>query len=105
MASGATVIALAPANTQLARRAHLTLAVEHDEGSAAHIPMVSRILLLLLIDMLAVGVSLNRTSPFAELQRQAKRGILNHIASSTGHESDRLNEDGGPVTPVISHTV
>ncbi|MFT5535556.1 MAG: glucokinase [Candidatus Paceibacteria bacterium] len=105
MASGATVIALAPANTQLARRVHLTLAVEHDEGSAAHIPMVSRILLLLLIDMLAVGVSLNRTSPFAELQRQAKRGILNHIASSTGHESDRLNEDGGPVTPVISHTV
>ncbi|MFT5960748.1 MAG: glucokinase, partial [Burkholderiaceae bacterium] len=105
MASGATVIALAPANTQLARRAHLTLAVEHDEGSAAHIPMVSRILLLLLIDMLAVGVSLNRTSPFAELQRQAKRGILNHIASSTGHESDRLNEDGGPVAPVISHTV
>jgi glucokinase len=105
MASGATVIALAPANSQLARRAHLTLAVEHDEGSAAHIPMVSRILLLLLIDMLAVGVSLNRTSPFAELQRQAKRGILNHIASSTTHELDRLNEDGGPVTPVISHTV
>ncbi len=105
MASGATVIALAPANSQLARRAHLTLAVEHDEGSAAHIPMVSRILLLLLIDMLAVGVSLNRTSPFAELQRQAKRGILNHIASSTNHELDRLSEDGGPVTPVISHTV
>ncbi|MEB0137204.1 glucokinase [Actimicrobium sp. CCC2.4] len=105
MASGATVIALAPANSQLARRAHLTLAVEHDEGSAAHIPMVSRILLLLLIDMLAVGVSLNRTSPFAELQRQAKRGILNHIASASGLESDRLNEDGGPVAPVISHTV
>ena len=105
MASGATVIALAPANSQLARRAHLTLAVEHDEGSAAHIPMVSRILLLVLIDMLAVGVSLNRTSPFAELQRQAKRGILNHIASSTNHELDRLNEDGGPIGPVISHTV
>ncbi len=105
MASGATVIALAPANSQLARRAHLTLAVEHDEGSAAHIPMVSRILLLLLIDILAVGVSLNRTSPFAELQRQAKRGILNHIASSTTHELDRLNEDGGPISPVISHTV
>ncbi|EGF33556.1 hypothetical protein IMCC9480_3652 [Oxalobacteraceae bacterium IMCC9480] len=55
--------------------------------------------------MLAVGVSLNRTSPFAELQRQAKRGILNHIASSNDLESDRLNEDGGPVAPVISHTV
>lgn len=105
MASGATVIALAPSNSQLARRAHLTLAVEHDEGSAAHIPMVSRILLLLLIDMLAVGVSLNRSSPFAERQRQAKRGILNHIASPTGLESDRLDDDGGPMAPVISHTV
>jgi len=31
--------------------------------------MVSRILLLLLIDVLAVGVSLNHSNPFAELQR------------------------------------
>lgn len=78
--AGATIIALAPSNSQLAKRAHLTLPVEHDEGSAMHIPMVSRILFLLLVDMLAVGVSLNRSSPFAEMQRQAKRGILTHIA-------------------------
>lgn len=91
--AGATVIALAPSNSQLAKRAHLTLAVEHDEGSAMHIPMVSRILLLLLVDMLAVGVSLNRSSPFAELQRQAKRGILTHIASSHAAASGGL-EDG-----------
>ncbi|GAA4033302.1 glucokinase [Actimicrobium antarcticum] len=104
LASGATVIALAPANSQLAKRAHLTLAVEHDEGSAAHIPMVSRILLLLLIDMLAVGVSLNRSSPFAELQRQAKRGILNHTAPAPGLEAARLDDDGAPQVPVISHT-
>lgn len=94
MASGATVIALAPANSQLARRVHMTLAVDHDEGSAAHIPMVSRILLLLLIDMLAVGVSISRGSPFAELRRHARQGILTQV-----------REDPVTETAVISHTV
>jgi glucokinase len=107
-ASGATIIALAPGNSQLARRAHLTLAIEHDEGNPSHIPMVSRILLLLLIDMLAVGVSLNRSSPFAELQRQAKRGILTHIAPTpqAGNSEDEQEEadEMAAATPMISHT-
>ena len=94
MASGATVIALAPANSQLARRVHLTLAVDHDEGSAAHIPMVSRILLLLLIDMLAVGVSIHRDSPIEALRQQARRGILTAPAEECGGDA-----------AVISHTV
>ncbi|HEX7647990.1 MAG TPA: glucokinase [Noviherbaspirillum sp.] len=107
-ASGATIIALAPGNSQLARRAHLTLAIEHDEGNPSHIPMVSRILLLLLIDMLAVGVSLNRSSPFAELQRQAKRGILTHTAATplAGADEDEQDEveEAVAATPMISHT-
>ena len=117
--SGATIIALAPSNSQLAKRADYTLAVEHDEGSNMHIPMVSRILLLLLIDVLAVGVSMNRASPFAELQRQAKRGILTHTAAIQGDgTSDKMaaeegaqaspstsSDKSGPSTPnLISHT-
>jgi glucokinase len=105
--SGATIIALAPSNSQLAKRADYTLAVEHDEGSTMHIPMVSRILLLLLIDVLAVGVSLNRSSPFAELQRQAKRGILAHIASSHEAISDKISaadEHERNNSNLISHT-
>jgi glucokinase len=112
--SGATIIALAPSNSQLAKRADFTLAVEHDEGSMMHIPMVSRILLLLLVDVLAVGVSLNRSSPFAELQRQAKRGILAHIASTHDvigdkvsaageHTDERHGEESGKPN-LISHT-
>ena len=96
MHSGATIISLAPSNSQLAKRAHYTLAAEHDEGSMIHLPMVSRILLLLLIDVLAVGVSLNRSSPFAELQRQAKRVILTHIASLHGESAnDKITAEGG----------
>lgn len=111
--SGATIIALAPGNSQLAKRAHLTLAIEHDEANLSHIPMVSRILLLLLVDMLAVGVSLNRSSPFAELQRQAKRGILTHVAPRPetkldgGQDSDEMlnaADNGEAHMPVISHT-
>jgi len=112
--SGATIIALAPSNSQLAKRADYTLAVEHDEGSMMHIPMVSRILLLLLVDVLAVGVSLNRSSPFAELQRQAKRGILAHIASTHDVIGDKVSAaddhpvekhgDEGNKPNLISHT-
>lgn len=112
--SGATIIALAPSNSPLSRRADFTLAVEHDEDSMMHIPMVSRILLLLLVDVLAVGVSLNRSSPFAELQRQARRGILTHVApgrsgalsaKSDVHDADNSDDEGnsGPVSNVISH--
>ncbi|WP_292932879.1 glucokinase [Noviherbaspirillum sp.] len=107
--SGATIIALAPGNSQLAKRAHLTLAAEHDEGNPSHIPMISRILLLLLVDMLAVGVSLKRSSPFAELQRQAKRGILTHSGpppSGIAPSDNEQDADSGAahVAPVIYHT-
>ena len=64
--------------------------------------------MLLLIDMLAVGVSLNRSSPFAELQRQAKRGILTHTAATplAGADEDEQDEveEAVAATPMISHT-
>lgn len=60
LASGATVIALAPAQSQLARRAHHALAVEHDEDAATQMPMLSRTLFLLVVDMLVVSLSLSR---------------------------------------------
>jgi glucokinase len=106
LANGATVIALAPPNSPLARRAHLTLAVEHGEDSADHIPMVSRLLLLLLVDILAVGVSLNRSSPFAEMQREARRGILTHGAEEEEEDGgERAHRNGEDVATkqVISH--
>jgi glucokinase len=114
--AGATIIALAPANSALEKRAHLMLAVDHDESDAVSMPMVSRILMLLLIDMLVVGVSLNRSSPFAELQRQAKRGILAHVApphadsalriendAAEARQGQSANDDSGLLSKLISH--
>lgn len=88
--SGATIIALAPANSQLARRAHIAIPFEHNEANPSLVPMVSRILLLILVDMLAVGVSLKRSSPFSILQRQAKRGILAHVTPEAIETSETI---------------
>jgi glucokinase len=57
---GATVIAITPSQSRLARKADLALIVDHAEDVGTQLPMVSRILQLLVIDILAVGVSLRR---------------------------------------------
>jgi glucokinase len=59
-ARGAAVLALTAANSPLARRADIALIVDHAEDPSVHMPMVSRILHLLVIDILAVGVAMRR---------------------------------------------
>jgi glucokinase len=44
----------------LARRADVVLLADHNEDLETHVPMVSRILMLLFVDILAVGVALRR---------------------------------------------
>jgi glucokinase len=57
-ARGAPVIAITSSQSPLARKADLTLIVDHVEDAKTQIPMISRILHLLMIDILVVGVSL-----------------------------------------------
>ena len=57
---GATVVAITASQSPLARKADTVLAVDHVEDSDTQVPMVSRILQLLMIDILAVGVALRR---------------------------------------------
>ena len=59
---GAVVIAITASQSPLARKADVALIVDHVEDVATHLPMVSRILHLLVIDILAVGVAM-RGSP------------------------------------------
>ena len=59
---GATVIAITASQSPLARKADLALIVDHVEDTATQVPMISRILHLLMIDILVVGVSLRRGS-------------------------------------------
>ncbi|MFZ6726935.1 glucokinase [Undibacterium sp. MH2W] len=59
LAAGADVIAIAPHQSQLAKRATVCLAVNHTEDNATFLSMISRILQLLLIDILTVGLSVD----------------------------------------------
>ncbi len=57
-ACGAAVVAITASQSPLAKKADVALIVDHAEDVATQVPMVSRILHLLLIDILAVGVAM-----------------------------------------------
>ncbi len=57
---GAAVIAITASQSPLARKADVALMVDHLEDMATQLPMISRILHLLMIDILVVGVTLRR---------------------------------------------
>ena len=59
-ARGAAVLAITASHSPLARKADVALIVDHAEDVETHVPMVSRILHLLVIDILAVGVAMRR---------------------------------------------
>jgi glucokinase len=59
-ARGAPVVAITASQSPLARKADVALIVDHVEDLATHVPMVSRILHLLVIDILAVGLAMRR---------------------------------------------
>lgn len=58
---GAKVVAITASQSPLAKRADVALIVDHVEDIETHLPMVSRILHLLVIDILAVGVAMRRS--------------------------------------------
>ena len=57
---GAAVVAITASQSPLARKADSVLAVDHQEDATTQVPMVSRILQLLMIDILTVGVAMRR---------------------------------------------
>ncbi len=57
---GAAVLAITASQSPLAKKADALLIVDHVEDVATHMPMISRILHLLVIDMMAVGVAMRR---------------------------------------------
>lgn len=59
-ARGAAVVAITAGQSPLARKADTVLAVDHVEDASTHVPMVSRILQLLVVDILTVGVAMRR---------------------------------------------
>ena len=79
-AGGADVIAITSSGSPLAKRASVCLAVDHAEDSTTFLSMISRMLQLLLIDIVSVGISLDGNGK--ELgEADHRRMMISHLDS------------------------
>lgn len=85
IAAGAAVISITASHSPLAKKATVNLAVDHSEDITTHLSMISRILHLLMLDVLAVGV--------------AVRGGVRR----TGLPGSRRSPDVGDAVALVSH--
>jgi glucokinase len=73
--NGAVVVAITASQSPLARQADVALLVDHVEDIATQVPMISRILHLLMIDILVVGLSLRRGERLPQLGNAASLAL------------------------------
>jgi glucokinase len=57
---GAAIVAITSTQSPLAKKADVCIAVDHDEDSSTFVAMISRILHLLVVDMVSVGLAVRR---------------------------------------------
>ncbi len=86
-AAGATVIAITASQSPLAKLADVALLVDHAEDADTHLPMISRILHLLMVDVLAVGVAMRRSNQGASSNSDAQRPVALGVAIERGLDS------------------
>jgi glucokinase len=83
-AAGADVIAITSSGSPLAKKSTVCLAVDHSEDSSSFLSMISRMLQLLLIDILSVGISVSATGQPAkkpEQDAEQRRMLISHLDS------------------------
>ena len=85
-AAGADVIAITTSGSPLAKKATVCLAVDHAEDSTTFLSMISRMLQLLLIDILSVGISLEADArsdqaKSGEPEGEARRMLISHLGN------------------------
>jgi len=71
---GAAVVAITASQRPLARSADVALIVDHGEDLSKRVPMVSRTLHLLVIDVLSVGVAMRRGSDVGSVLARDAQG-------------------------------
>ncbi len=89
---GAAVIAVTSGQSPLARRATVCIPVEHSEDATTFVAMISRILHLLVVDMMSVGLAMRRPG--------AAVGAGSVPAAGTGTAGDQVQPAPGVL---ISH--
>ncbi len=79
--AGADVIAICGVHSPLAKKANVCLVLDHAEESSVFLTMISRILQLLLVDILSVGISLSSPQRPSE-RRDGDQGLrISHLGS------------------------
>jgi glucokinase len=106
---GASVVAITASQSPLARKADAALMVDHGEDVATQLPMVSRILHLLIIDILAVGVAMRRSANNESAAANADEAIKAVLSlPSTPGEPAKRSPPGvsasHPMTHLTSHS-
>jgi glucokinase len=91
MQAGAQVIAITSSNTPLAKRATVALETDHIEIRESQLSMISRILHLVMIDILAVGVAIRRAMPNEE------------VTEAVSKVRRRADDDASAVLDWLSH--
>ncbi len=100
---GAMVVAITASHSPLAKKADVALIVDHVEDVATHVPMVSRILHLLVVDILAVGVAMRRGAQ-AQLPKEAV-GALDELQPELPPRAARREGPGISAAAPLSHLV
>ena len=110
-ARGAPVVAITASQSPLARKADVALIVDHVEDLATHVPMVSRILHLLVIDILAVGLAMRRgADSVAALADDVAAGASDldetpaNAVSPTARRAGPGISTSGPLSRLTSHS-
>jgi RpiR family carbohydrate utilization transcriptional regulator len=75
--NGATTIVMTATGSPLACAGHIHLAADHPEGYDRYSPMVSRLLHLMIVDVLATAVALRIGSRLQPLLREMKNNLRN----------------------------
>ena len=78
-AAGADVIAITSSGSPLSKRASVCLTVDHSEDSTSFLSMISRMLQLLLIDIMSVGISLDAQDGVSDADQ--RRMMISHLDS------------------------
>lgn len=73
--NGATIIVITATGSPLANAAHIHLAADHPEGYDRYSPMVSRLLHLVIVDVLATVVALRIGSELQPILREMKNNL------------------------------
>ncbi len=103
-AHGATVIAITASQSPLARKADAALIIDHVEDVSTHLPMVSRILHLLVIDILAVGVALRRNPEAMQLMDDDDKAALEQPRDAGARRTAPGVGVATPLARLTSHT-